>query len=80
MVKVKYHNAEEMTAAFKKKGWSDDTSFSEVTMEEAVSKGYLFAVAAIANGEKIFRMNVCGNIYSETGKLLSYNIPTKKDL
>lgn len=49
-------------------------SFSEVTMEEAEKKGYLFAVSEIRKGKKVFRMNVCGNIYSENGKLLYYNI------
>lgn len=37
----KYNSVEEISEAFIKDGWSVNTSFSEVTMEEAEKKGYL---------------------------------------
>ena len=74
MKKYKYNSVEEISEAFIKDGWSVNTSFTEVTMEEAEKKGYLYAVSEIRKGKKVFRMNVCGNIYSENGKLLYYNI------
>lgn len=38
MKKYKYNSVEEISEAFIKDGWSVNTSFSEVTMEEAEKK------------------------------------------
>lgn len=70
----KYTNAEEIATAFVKKGWSADTSFSELTMEEANENGYSFAASEIKKGKKVFKMDGNGNIYSETGKIMFYNV------
>lgn len=72
-----YHNTKEITKAFVKDGWSEDTTFQELTMDEAMAKGLTFAIDMIQNGRKVFKMNICGNLYSDTGKLLMYNIPVK---
>ena len=67
--------AEEMTKKFVKDGWSKDTSFYELTLEEAKEKGYLFAVDEINNGQKFFVMNGNGNIYKSNGEIACFNIP-----
>ena len=72
-----YHNTKEITKAFVKDGWSEDTTFQELTMDEAMVKGLTFAINMINDGRKVFKMNICGNLYSDTGKLLMYNIPVK---
>jgi len=77
MAKKIYTTTEEIRDAFIKDGWNGNTSFSELTMDEAKEKGYLFAVNGISKGQKYFKMNVCGNIYDEKGKLVMYNIPCK---
>ena len=43
-------------------------------MKEAKEKGYLSVIADINNGRKCFKMNVCGNIYDDKGKLIYFNI------
>jgi hypothetical protein len=72
----KYNNVNEITKAFIKKGWNKDTTFQEVTITEAKERGLLFAIDAYNKGRKIFKMNVTGNIYSDTGELLMFNIKT----
>lgn len=68
---------EEMKKKFVDNGWNKDISFSELTIEEAREKGYLFAVAGIANGQKYFVMNGNGNIYKGNGEIAYFNIPIK---
>lgn len=75
----KFKNANEISNAFQLNGWDKDTTFEEVTMEEAEIRGLIFAVNEIRAGRKIFKMNGCGNIYSQTGDLLMYNISIVKD-
>lgn len=70
---AKYKSVEEITTAFLKKGWSNIT-FSEVTIDEARERGLLFALPMISKGKKVFKMNETGNIYSDTGRVLIYNI------
>ena len=72
---AKYTNTKEISEAFIRDGWGKDTSFSEVTLEDTMENGLYFAVKAIQKGRKIFRMNVSGNIFSDSGKLLMVNIP-----
>lgn len=74
-----YKNVEEIAKEFRKKGWGEDTTFTEVTIEEAVIRGLLFAVSDIKAGRKIFKMNETGNIYNQSGDLLMYNIPIVRD-
>ena len=74
-----FKNANEISNAFQLNGWDEDTTFEEITMEEAEIRGLIFAVNEIRAGRKIFKMNGCGNIYSQTGDLLMYNISIIKD-
>lgn len=75
----KFKNANEISNAFQLNGWNEDTTFEEVTLEEAEIRGLTFAANEIRAGRKIFKMNGCGNIYSQTGDLLMYNISIVKD-
>lgn len=70
---AKYKSVEEITEAFLQKGWNN-ISFSELTVIEAKDEGLLFAIDMIIDGRKVFRMNETGNIFSDTGKILMYNI------
>ena len=49
-----FKNANEISNAFQLNGWDKDTTFEEVTMEEAEIRGLLFAVSEITAGRKIF--------------------------
>ncbi len=64
-----FENANEISNAFQLNGWNEDTTFEEVTMEEAEIRGLLFAVSEIKAGRKIFKMNATGNIYNQSGDL-----------
>ena len=66
---ARYTNTKEISEAFIRDGWSENTSFSEVTLDEAKEKGLYFAVEAIKKDRKIFRMNISGNIFSDSGGL-----------
>lgn len=70
---------EEMEKKFVNDGWSKDISFSELTLEEAKEKGYLFAIDGINNGQKFFVMNGNGNIYKSNGEIACFNIPVKRE-
>lgn len=70
---------EEMKKKFVNDGWSKDISFSELTLEEAKEKGYLFAIDGINNGQKFFVMNGNGNIYKSNGEIACFNIPVKRE-
>lgn len=74
-----FANTEQIREKFIKDGWSENTSFVELSLEEAKKKGYLFAINGIAKGEKFFKMNVSGNIYNSKGEILLYNITPKTD-
>lgn len=65
---------EEITEKFIKDGWSSNTSFSELTLEEAKEKGYLFAINGISKGRKYFKMNGNGNIYNDTGEIALFKL------
>lgn len=80
MKKIKYNTAKEITDEFIKDGWSNTTSFSELSLEEARVQGYLFAVIGISRGRKYFRMNNSGNIYNDEGKICMHNVPVQKPL
>lgn len=73
---AKFKNAEEITRFFINDGWGENTTFTELSTQEAEEKGYLFAVDGIKKGKKYFAMGVCGNIYDDSGKIACFNIPT----
>ena len=72
MQKAVFLTAEEITKKFIDDGWGTDTSFSELTLEEAKEKGYLFAEVGIAKGRKYFKKTVSNNIYDDTGNLMCF--------
>lgn len=70
----KFRNAEEITTFFINNGWGENTTFSELSENEAEEKGYSFAVNGMKKGRKYFVMNDCGNIYDDNGKIAMFNI------
>ncbi len=73
-----YNNAEEIRKAFVNDGWSKNTTFAELTLNDAEKEGLLFAVDGIKKGKKYFRMNVSGNIFDSYGEIAFYNIPVRR--
>lgn len=73
----KFNNAEEITKAFIADGWANDTVLVDYTAEEAKTEG-LFGIynKICSNGKKFFKMNVTGNIFDDTGKVVYYNMKT----
>ena len=51
---ARYTNTKEISEAFIRDGWSENTSFSEVTLDEAKEEGLYFAVEAIKKRQKNF--------------------------
>lgn len=72
--KKRFTTEEEITEYFIKDGWTENTSFTEITVEEATAEGLLCALTGIKEGRKYFRMNICGNIYDDNGKLIMFNL------
>lgn len=70
----RYKTTDEIAKKFIEDGWSDNTSFSELSLEEATERKLMWAVNGIINGHKYFVMNICGNIYDDKGKLMMLNI------
>lgn len=69
-----FNDIEQIRDKFIKDGWNESVSFQELSMQEAKEKGYLFIIDGINKGKKYFKMNVCGNIYDDRGKLILFNI------
>ncbi len=69
-----FNDIEQIRDKFIKDGWNESVSFKELSMQEAKEKGYLFIIDGINKGKKYFKMNVCGNIYDDRGKLVLFNI------
>lgn len=69
-----FNTVEQIRDKFIKDGWNESVSFQELSMKEAKEKGYLSVIADINNGRKCFKMNICGNIYDDKGKLIYFNI------
>ncbi len=65
---------QEITKAFIADGWNKDTTFSELTLQEAKKKGYLFALSRIKKGHSFFKMEGSGNIYDDYGNIAYYNL------
>ena len=72
-----FTNVEQIREKFIKDGWSENTSFEELSLKEAEEKGYLFFQREIAKGKKYFKMNVSGNIFNEKEKIVIYDVPAK---
>lgn len=68
-----YKSEAEITAAFINDGWSKNTAFTELSFDDAREIGKYF-VDLMLKGTKLFRMNICGNVYDDTGKLLLFDI------
>lgn len=69
-----FNNTKQIRDSFVKNGWNESVSFDELSLKEANEKGYTFAVSGIINGKKYFKMNVCGNIYDDKGKVVIFNV------
>lgn len=74
-----YNTAEQIRAAFVKDGWSSDTEFSELTMQEAREIGCYSIIRDMEREKKFFRMTVTGNIFDNCGKIVIYNIPAIRE-
>lgn len=66
---MKFGTTEEIAKKFIADGWNPNTFFSELTLDEAKEKGYLFAVNGIKKGRNYFKMDATGNIYDDNGKI-----------
>lgn len=73
-----YKSEAEITAAFINDGWSKNTSFTELSFDDAREIGKYF-VDLMLKGTKLFRMNICGNVYDDTGKLLFFDIASTSE-
>lgn len=83
MAARKFQTVEEITKAFVKKGWAEDTRFTELTLEKAQEKGFCSIADQMAKGRKFFTMdgteseyNGVGNVYNDMGKIVWFDIPT----
>lgn len=69
--------AEMMSDKFRKDGWNEEVSFTELTLEDAEKIGCTSMIGRIQKGHKYFRMAVCGNIYDQEGRIVLYDIVPK---
>lgn len=74
-----YNTVEQIKAAFVKDGWSSNTEFSELTMQEAKEIGCYSIMRDMERGKKFFRMAVTGNIFDNRGEIVIYNIPAIRE-
>lgn len=72
----KFQNTEEIRDAFIESGWSRETSFRELSLQEAKEKGHLFAITGMGKGRKYYVMEQSGNIFSDDGKIALFHIKT----
>ena len=77
-VMMTYKSEAEITAAFINDGWSKNTAFTELSFDDARKIGKYF-VDLMLKGTKLFRMNICGNVYDDTGKLLLFDIASTSE-
>ena len=70
----KFNNIEEITKAFIKDGWSENTSFAEVSPELAEKIGAYSIASDIAHCHKFFIMNGSDNVFDEKGEVAMYNL------
>ena len=75
---IMFKNAEEIAKSFIKKGWGKDTSFSELSIEEAEKIGNTNIISGMKKGKKYFKMNICKDIYDENCELIMFDMPTCK--
>lgn len=74
-----FTNVEQIRVKFIKDGWSENTSFEELSLKEAKENGYLSISNEIAKGKKFFKMNISGNIFNDKGKIVMYGLCSKQD-
>ncbi len=74
-----YGTVEEITEAFKSKGWIKP-DFEAVTLGAARKMLGDSADHHYAKGGKLFRMRVTGNIFDSNGNIVIYNIPVIQNL
>ena len=74
-----YGTVEEITAAFKTKGWIKP-EFESITLVVARKMLGDSADPHYAKGGKLFRMKVTGNIFDANGNIVIYNIPVNPNL
>ena len=74
-----YGAVEDITAAFKDKGWTNP-EFEAVTLADARKKLGDSAEHHYAKSGKLFRMKVSGNIFDANGNIVIYNIPVNPNL
>ena len=70
---MKFNSVEEIRAAFIKKGWSEDTSFTEYDLE-ANPIGFV----TLDKSRKLFVMDGSGNIYDDRGNIYWFNLHPRK--
>lgn len=73
-----FNTVEQITENFIKDGWSKDTSFKELSLNDAKQNGYTFAIDGINKGKKYFKMNISNTIYNDAGKVMLFDIPIKQ--
>ena len=74
-----YDTVEEITAAFKDRGWTMP-EFEAITLADARKMLGDSAEHHYAKGGKLFRMKVTGNIFDANGNIVIYNIPFNPNL
>ena len=67
-----FKTVEEIRKHFVNDGWGKDTSFRELTIDEAKKTGLSFTIDGLTKGKRYFVMNICNNLYDENGKLLCF--------
>ena len=65
---------EKMAEKFRKDGWSQNVSFTEMTLEDAKEIGCFSIEERIRKGFKYFKMVSSGNIYDHCGNVVMYNL------
>lgn len=71
---MKYNTIEEITKSFIKQGWNNPT----FTMLSAIEVKEKYGISDLKAGN-YFVMNETGNVFSNTGKILLYNIHPVKN-
>lgn len=67
-----FKTAAQITKQFIADGWAPCTKFRLLTQKEAKERGLTFALNS--GNRKFFVMESTGNVYSDTGKVVYYNI------
>lgn len=79
MMAAMYSTVEEITAAFKRKGWTEP-EFETVAPDEERRILGNSANHHYGKGGSLFRMKATGNIFDANGRIVLYNIPANPNL